>query len=220
MKRLESNLLNMVLVLTISALFAAGALAGVYMLTEEPIRLAKENKKQEALKVVLPEFTCLSEPEIVNDLVVVKAYNNDEFVGAAVESSAVGFSGEIKLIVGFDAEGKIVNYSVLEQYETPGLGTKIVDWFKTDKNRQNICGLNPSQVNFTVDKDGGDIDAITASTISSRAFLAAVQAAYQAYTNNPDYVDSYSGASAQADALPCDTDSLQTTLPDSINKNF
>jgi len=124
------------------------------------------------------------------------------------------------LIVGFDAEGKIVNYSVLEQYETPGLGTKIVDWFKTDKNRQNICGLNPSQVNFTVDKDGGDIDAITASTISSRAFLAAVQAAYQAYTNNPDYVDSYSGASAQADALPCDTDSLQTTLPDSINKNF
>lgn len=220
MKRLESNLLNMVLVLTISALFAAGALAGVYMLTEEPIRLAKENKKQEALKVVLPEFTCLSEPEIVNDLVVVKAYNNDEFVGAAVKSSAVGFSGEIKLIVGFDAEGKIVNYSVLEQYETPGLGTKIVDWFKTDKNRQNICGLNPSQVNFTVDKDGGDIDAITASTISSRAFLAAVQAAYQAYTNNPDYVDSYSGASAQADALPCDTDLLQTTLPDSINKNF
>lgn len=89
MKRLESNLLNMVLVLTISALFAAGALAGVYMLTEEPIRLAKENKKQEALKVVLPEFTCLSEPEIVNDLVVVKAYNNDEFVGAAVKSSAV-----------------------------------------------------------------------------------------------------------------------------------
>lgn len=220
MKRLESNLLNMVLVLTISALFAAGALAGVYMLTEEPIRLAKENKKQEALKVVLPEFTCLAEPEIVNDLILVKAYNNDEFVGAAVESSAVGFSGEIKLIVGFDAEGKIVNYSVLEQYETPGLGTKIVDWFKTDKNRQNICGLNPSQVNFTVDKDGGDIDAITASTISSRAFLAAVQAAYQAYANNPDYVDSYSGASAQADALPCDTDSLQTTLPDSINKKF
>ncbi len=197
MKRLESNFPNMALSLTVIALVAAGALAWVHGITEEPISQAKEQKKEQAIQNVLPPYTRTDAPEIVNDLSVIRAYNDSVFVGAAVETSSAGFNGTIKVMVGFDAEGKIVNYSVLEQAETPGLGTKMVDWFKTKKNKQDIRGINPSEVNFTVTKDGGDIDAITAATISSRAFLLAVKNAYNAYAGNAQ-ADGNSGASAQA----------------------
>ncbi len=185
----------MALVLTIISLVAAGALAAVYTLTVEPIAQAKAQKEEQAVRDVLPPYT-RTETDSVNGLALVRAYNGDTFVGAAVKTEETGFGGAVKLMVGFDAQGKIVNYSVLEQTETPGLGTKMVDWFKTDKNHQNICGLNPSEVNFTVSKDGGDIDAITAATISSRAFLNAVRKAYNAYADNPQ-ADGISGASAQ-----------------------
>ncbi len=195
MEQLKSNFLNMALVLTIISLVAAGALAAVYTLTVEPIAQAKAQKEEQAVRDVLPPYT-RTETDSVNGLALVRAYNGDTFVGAAVKTEETGFGGAVKLMVGFDAQGKIVNYSILEQTETPGLGTKMVDWFKTDKNHQNICGLNPSEVNFTVSKDGGDIDAITAATISSRAFLNAVRKAYNAYADNPQ-ADGISGASAQ-----------------------
>lgn len=192
--KLKSNFKNMVLVLTVITLVAAGAVGSVYSLTETPIAQAKQAKQEAAIKEVLPPFDKLDEPETTNDITIIRAYNGGQFVGAAVEAgSRNGFSGAIKIMVGFDVEGTIVNYAVLQQAETPGLGTKMVDWFKTDKNRQNIKGLNPATANLTVSKDGGDIDAITASTISSRAFLEAVRAAYAAYSNTPD---AHSGASA------------------------
>ena len=221
MKQLESSFLNMAVVLTVITLIAAGALASMYTLTEEPIRLAKEQKKEQALKDVLLPYTRLDEPDTINGLAIVRAYNGDAFVGAAVESSANGFGGTIKVMVGFDQDGKIVNYSVLEQSETPGLGTKMVDWFKTKKGNQDIRQLNPSEVNFTVNKDGGDIDAITAATISSRAFLKAVSDAYAVYAEQ-HAADGTSGASPQAATMNPDsliTDSLavdSTLLKDTI----
>ena len=89
-----------------------------------------------------------------------------------------GFGGEIRVIVGFDTEGKLLNYSVLQHAETPGLGAKMQEWFRTDKNRQSVLGRNLSDGELKVTKDGGDVDAITASTITSRAFLNAVNRAY------------------------------------------
>ena len=95
MKQLESNFLNMALVLTVVSLIAAGALASMFTLTEEPIRLAKKQKQEQALKDVLPEYTRLEEPDTINGLAIVRAYNGDVFVGAAIESSANGFSNAI-----------------------------------------------------------------------------------------------------------------------------
>ncbi|MGN0187635.1 MAG: RnfABCDGE type electron transport complex subunit G [Paludibacteraceae bacterium] len=222
MERLKSNFLNMALSLTVIALVAAGALAWVYTITKEPISLAKEQKKEQAIKDVLPEYTRTDAPDTINGLSVVRAYNNDTFIGAAVETSGNGFGGTIRLMVGFDADGNICNYSVLEQAETPGLGTKMVDWFKTAKNKQDVRGLNPGKVNFTVNKDGGDIDAITAATISSRAFLLAVRNAYNAYSENPQ-ADGLSGASQQAHAVDTTaTDSVAATVAidtDSVSPN-
>lgn len=205
MAKLESSFKNMVLVLTGITLFAAVTLASVYTLTEKPIAEAKKAKQENAIKEVLPAFDTLAAADTVSldglgDFVLYKAYQGDnQFVGAAVESfSNNAFGGSIRVMIGFDAEGSIVDYSVLEQKETPGLGTKMVDWFKTDKNRQNIKGLNPATANLTVAKDGGDVDAITAATISSRAFLEAVRNAYAAYAGNPS-ADGMSGATPVAE---------------------
>ena len=202
--KLESNFKNMVLVLTLISLIAAGVLGAVYTLTEAPIQQAKTAKQQQAIQQVLTPFDRL-ENEIVNGLAVYRAYQNESFIGAAVEASANGFGGEIKIMVGFDPQGNIIDYAVLQQAETPGLGTKIVDWFKTDKNNQNIKGKNPATNNLTVGKDGGEVDAITAATISSRAFLQAVENAYNAYANNEEAPNAITGATVVNDTLNATT---------------
>ena len=197
----------MTLVLTGNVLFAGFVLGSMFALTKEPIDAAKANILQKAIREVLPAFVHLKEPETVKiagsgTFIVHRAFDqNHNFVGAAVESSSKkGFSGEIKVMVGFDNEGNIVNYSVLEQKETPGLGTKMVDWFKpvakSEKSllekmvgyevkpverKSSVIGKNPERNKLSVTKDGGEIDAITAATISSRAFLETVQSAYEVY---------------------------------------
>ena len=170
----------MVLSLVIISVVAAGALAGVYLLTLEVINAQKAAKQQEAILAVLPQGVTISETEEVDGLTVYRATLNGEPAGAAVETQADGFGGVQKIMVGFEADGTIHDYVVLEHQETPGLGDKIVDWFKnSDKAGQNIIGRKAGA--FQVSKDGGDVDAITAATISSRAFLNAVNKAYVAF---------------------------------------
>ncbi|GAB7088207.1 RnfABCDGE type electron transport complex subunit G [Marinifilum fragile] len=188
----ESTFINMVLVLLIVTLVASAALGGLYELTKEPIAAAKLAKKLKAIKEVVPEFDNNPSEEMYSvemptgDLLeFYPAKKGDELVGTAVKTFTTnGFSGYIWIMVGFKPDGTINNYSVLEHKETPGLGTKMADWFKpTDpaKAKASVINKNPGKTNFTVSKDGGDIDAITAATISSRAFLDAVQTAYKEY---------------------------------------
>lgn len=192
MKKLTSNFKNMVVVLSGITLFSALTLASVYKLTKEPIAQSKIARQQDAIKKVLPTFDHIADPiefsSGVETSKVFKAFNkNNEFIGAAVESSSNnGFSGKIVIMIGFDKDGNILDYSVLQQNETPGLGTKMLEWFKTDKGKQNILGKNAGSANLTVSNDGGEIDAITAATISSRAFLFAVRNAYAAFSSNQD----------------------------------
>ena len=188
MAKLQSSFKNMALSLTCIALVAAGALAGVYMLTMAPIEAAMKAKQEAAIMQVLPEVEGLqvAEAEKVEGVTLYKAYVGEEWIGTAVEASTEGntnmpFGGTFRLMVGFDKVGNVVNYVVLEQAETPGLGALMTTWFKNaDKPGQNILGKNPATTEFGVSKDGGDVDAITASTITSRAFLEVVVKAYNA----------------------------------------
>lgn len=204
MAKLESSFKNMVLVLTTITVVATVALSSVYSLTKEPIAASKKAKKENAIKEVLPSGVKIKQTDtiyiegIIEPFLVYKAYSGNEFIGVAVQSfSKNGFNGEIKIMVGFDKEGNIINYSVLDQKETPGLGDKMGTWFKTEKGNQNIRGLNGTKNNLTVTKDGGEVDAITAATISSRAFLESIRYAYIAYTQNYDIA---SGATAMSDS--------------------
>lgn len=188
MKKLESSFKNMVIVLTSVAVLSGSLLGFMNEATREPIEQAKAKNLSSAIATIVPGFTDAS--VVTADTldvdgtqyVINKVTNGEEFVGAAVESSSAnGFSGVITILVGFDANGNITDYSVLSHAETPGLGSKMDVWFKTDKNKQSIVGMNPGNTPLSVTKDGGNVDAITASTITSRAFLAAVNSAYTAY---------------------------------------
>ena len=205
MKKLESSLMNMVLVLTLVAVIMGGILAYVNHLTEGPIAEQKEKALADGIKAVM---AC-------NDLKVAKtdevkqndskgkemtftvyqiqnAQGND--LGAAVESTTMGFGGDLKVLVGFDPEGKILGYTLLEHAETPGLGAKADKWFQKDQ-KGDIIGKDPKEP-LTVSKDGGQVDAITASTITSRAFLLAINNAYKAYKATPA-TDGETGATKQ-----------------------
>lgn len=193
----------MFLSLTLICIITSGLLAATYQYTAGPIAETEAKALQAAIKEVTPEFDNDPVAESFKvespdgyELLIYPAQKGGETVGAAVESSTKnGFSGLIRIIVGFDKEGKILNYSVLQHSETPGLGAKMDQWFKTDKNKQSIIGRSLASGPLSVSKDGGDVDAITASTISSRAFLEAVNRAYNAYAG----IDAETGATPQND---------------------
>jgi len=203
MVKLESTFKNMVLVLCGISIFSAGALGLVYNLTLEPIKAAELAKQESAIKEVVPNFNNLPVKEKYalvtpdgDSLMCFPAKLNGKLTGAAIESfSNKGFHGEIRVMVGLDPNGKILNYSVIHHTETPGLGSKMNEWFRMDKNKQNILGLDPGKDKVWVSKDGGDVDAITAATISSRAFLDAIDRAYRSFmaARNKD-VDAHSSA--------------------------
>ena len=191
----------MVLSLTGFSVVAGALLGWVNSVTAEPIAQANAKALSDAIAVVIPGFdnNPAESPETVEidgaTYKVYKATKGGEFIGAAVESSANGFGGALTVLVGFDKEGNIIDYSLLSHAETPGLGSKAADWFKKG-GKGDITGKNPGEQPLVVNKDGGQIDAITASTITTRAFLLAVNNAYAAYKNQN--VDTTSGATQQA----------------------
>lgn len=203
MAKLKSTLPNMLLSLTGICLIAGAILAGVNAFTAGPIAVAKAAALEEAIKAVAPEFDNKPTEEAYmavtadgDSLKIYPAKKGDETVGGAVESNTLkGFGGEIKVIVGFDMKGTILNYSVLEHAETPGLGAKMQEWFRMDKGQQSILGRAVPADGLKVAKDGGDVDAITAATISSRAFLNAVNRAYSAFAG----VDGLTSATPSSD---------------------
>lgn len=191
----------MFLSLSIICLTVAVLLAQVNKMTAEPIAAAKAMKLQNAIKEVVPAFDNdpVAEAYLMPDgkgdsLLVYPARMGETIVGYALNSSSNnGFSGTIQLMVGFDMEHRILNYAVLQHAETPGLGSKMTEWFKnTDKPSQSVIGRDLSKGALVVSKDGGEVDAITASTITSRAFMEAVNKAYAVYSESKG--DGLSGA--------------------------
>lgn len=69
-------------------------------------------------------------------------------MGAAVESTTGGFGGDVKVLVGFDTEGKILGYTILQASETPGLGAKAATWFQKD-GKGSVIGMTPRMVTST-----------------------------------------------------------------------
>jgi electron transport complex protein RnfG len=179
----ESTFLSMVLTLLVVTAVAALALGGVYELTKEPIALAKKKKQEAAIKMVLPAFDHLRSEKVPSydggdSLLFTYATKDGKPVGVAVNSySDEGFSGRVEVMVGFLPDGTIHNTAVMAHKETPGLGTKMVE----PSFKDQFKGKNPKNFKLKVAKDGGEVDAITAATISSRAFTDAVDRAYKTF---------------------------------------
>ena len=223
MKRLESSFKNMVLVLTIISLVAAGLLAYINKVTQEPIAAISEANQQNGIKSVLgidaDEAVTVDATEKDGFQIFAVTHADGTPAGTAVQSTdKSGFGGDLVVLVGFADNGDIKGYEVMQHAETPGLGARAGEWFRTAsaseaKNvngftrvvlgnpdpagNHNIIGMNPGKSNFSVSKDGGDVDAITASTITSRAFLRAVNNAYKTFQG--EVADAETGASPKVD---------------------
>ena len=204
MEKLKSSITNMALVLTGVAVITGGILAYVNHVTSGPIAQQKEKALANGIKAVMGggELNVAKTDTVrQNDangkettfIIYQTQDKQKKDLGAAVESTTQGFGGNLKILVGFDPDGNILGYTLLEHAETPGLGAKADKWFRKGF-KGDIIGKNPKE-ELVVTKDGGKVDAITASTITSRAFLLAVNNAYKAYKATP--VDALSGASQQ-----------------------
>ncbi|WP_298886634.1 RnfABCDGE type electron transport complex subunit G [uncultured Porphyromonas sp.] len=213
MKKLPSTLPNMILSLGIICLIIAGILALVNVATKDTIAQAETKAKVEAIKEIVPAFdnnpyeeqdtvALESEPR---PLIVYPAMQGGQPVGYAIETyTDAGFAGHIDIMVGFDMQSQIVGFKVLKHEETPGLGAKIQEWFTSPAPNadliRDVRGLDMSQASpLKVSKDGGKVDAITAATISSRAFIDALERAYRVYQS----VVGEGGSTAQPTESSC-----------------
>lgn len=181
----------MILSLGVIGLVAGGLLGGMYAITKNPIANAEKKQLTESIAEVAPVFDNSPEEDMDTvkidgkDFIVYPAMENGKLQGAAVLGYTMeGFSGEVAILCGFDADGNVKDYRVIRHAETPGLGAKMEEWFHDPTGARSVIGKNPSVQNFYVTKDkekNGEIDAITAATISSRAFLGVMRNAYMAY---------------------------------------
>ena len=211
----QSSFKNMTICLLAICLVCSGLLAGVYALTKAPIEDASKAKNEAAIKEVLPEEVAKIEEERTIDVEgVTYTYNlaydeQGNTVGCAINVAPVGFGGPIVIKVGFKVDSKtgqnlVWNTKVLSHAETPGLGAKCSEPAFADQFK----GLDPAQKKLSVTKDGGDIDAITASTITSRAFVNGVATAVNvlsAIAGTPMLIDTATGASSAEWTAPADT---------------
>ena len=187
-KKKESTLINMLVALLVITAVSGGVLGLVYGMTKDAIAEVDQKKNEAAIKAVLPLENVTYQADTLKynyegselSFPCTLAYDaNGIFQGAAVKTSEGGFGGKIDMMVGFLADGTIKGTSVLSHSETPGLGANM-----TGKFKDQFVDKNPANYKLIVTKDGGDVDAITAATITSRAFSKAVDKAYQAFEAN------------------------------------
>lgn len=185
----KSSFLNMFLALVLVTLTASIALGFVYQMTKEPIAQAKLRKKVKAIEAVIPseksfENNPLEERFVIaakgpiDTLECYPAISEEQLMGTAIKTyCSNGYSGYIWLMVGFLPDGVIYNIEVLEHKETPGLGTKMLN----PEFKGQFVGKNLDAFNEKVKKDGGEVDALSGATITSRAYGSALKKAHNAY---------------------------------------
>jgi len=194
MSKKESTFLNMTISLFVITVIAGVSLGFINDITKGPKAKAKLERKVNAIKQVLPEFNnnpleqvkLIKSDKAKDSIEIYAGMMDDKPIGTAViGSSEKGYSGLVKIMVGFNPDGSIKNIVVLEQKETPGLGTKM----KGEKFMRQFRGKKPSEFNLKPKKDGGDIDALAGATITTRAFGEATQLAHDVFIEtNPSKI--------------------------------
>lgn len=191
------DILRLIGALTIISGVAGLLLAVTNNVTRGPITVAAQKEMDRSLCVVLPPFTntpstdCVTIPVNNKPWVFYIARSNNVVSGVAVVSeSSRGYGGVIRVLIGLQTSGEIYGVRILEQHETPGLGTKIEEW----NFLRQFIGRGASGTQWAVTKDQGDIDAITGATISSRAVIETIRNALEVFSQNKGVL---SGISAQ-----------------------
>lgn len=192
MATIKSSFVNLLLTLTIVTLVAGLSLGYVYQWTKEPIAQAQMAKQLKAIESVVKGYDnnpVLEKYKVVtpdgkDSLEFFPARKGEELIGMAIKTrSGKGYSGDIFIMVGFNMAGDIQNIFVIDHKETPGLGSKMT----SPSFVNQFLNKNPEQINLKVKKDGGDVDAITGATISSRAYSEAIQLAFDTFKSSMEH---------------------------------
>jgi len=192
MATIKSSFLNLVLTLTIVTLVAGLSLGYVYQWTKEPISQAQMAKQLKAIESVVTGYDNnpvlekykVATPDGKDSLEFFPARKGGELIGVAIKTrSGKGYSGDIFIMVGFNLTGEIQNIFVIEHKETPGLGSKMT----APAFVNQFLGKNPDHMKLRVKKEGGDVDAITGATISSRAYSEAIQLAFDTFKSSSNH---------------------------------
>ena len=171
-------ILRISLTLLVITAVVAALLAGVNAITAPIIAKANEAKTQEAINAVLPGG---GDSVAFNDAtgLVTNVYASD--TGYAVQVTPSGFDGEIDMMVGIDKDGKVLGISIISHTETAGLGAvAAANNAKGEAFREQFVGMSGS---VAVSKDGGEVDALTGATITSRAICDGINAALDCVEN-------------------------------------
>ena len=158
------NKASPIILLTIVVTICVSLLTYVDSITRDKIAAQEDETVKSLLATMFPE---MSRYELENEIYTI--YVEDEKLGYAFIAVGKGYGGDINIMVGLEKDTSIKQISIISQEETPGLGTRIADPPFTDQ----FIGLDVNDV--ILSRDGGKIDALTSSTISSSAVVEAVR---------------------------------------------
>lgn len=159
-----------VLVLFIISLLSASLIAAVFVLTKPKIANIKKQILLDSAKLVMPAGNLKISYDENTKVFTAIDKDNTSIAKAFITETHKGYSGLISILMGVDNTCKITGFKIMESKETPGLGTKATQ----AKFKNQFKGKTIKNFNFKVKKDGGDVDAITAATITSRAVTEAL----------------------------------------------
>ena len=180
MLNIVKDALKMGIVLLVTCVIAAGALAQVYSVTKVIIEKNEKEAEEKKKRDVLPSAARFEDKDINGKKYILGYDAEEKIVGGIYKAAPKGYSGPIKITVGVATDNSVtaVVITKLDQTETPGLGTnvtkpKFLNQFKGRKGNE-----------LKLKKDSGAIDAITAATISSRAVANGVKDGWEQYIND------------------------------------
>ncbi len=188
MSKKKQGPIKPIVTLVVIACLSAFILGYVHDITLEPIRKAKDNQELAAIAEVVGEFDNnpfaekmkITTKNKKHKLTMYPARQNGALTSVAIKAyTNTGFGGRIEIMAGFNVDGSIKNFKVISSHETPGLGTKVDE----PKFKEQFKGFYPRRQVLKVKQDGGEIDAVTAATVSSRAVLKALERAFDAFSN-------------------------------------
>jgi len=171
-----------------------------------PPRLSDNDPLSDTIVVTAPDSLGTSRP-----VTIYRARRAGEVTAVAIRTVAPGYRGPIELLVALDCDGTLIGVRVLRHEETPGLG----DAFEKREPQwlERFPGLSlsdPPQQRWTVKRDGGDFDALTGATITSRAIVTAVRRALEYHQRHRARI---CGAPVPPDRSPATAASPANVLP-------
>ncbi|MDP2913572.1 MAG: RnfABCDGE type electron transport complex subunit G [Candidatus Omnitrophota bacterium] len=167
-----NQLIKFGLILGVICLAATLVLAVTYEITKPKIEQQMKMEIEAALKTIIPEADSFTEKK-VDDIDYFEATKNAILAGYCIKAVGTGYSGYMRIVVGIDTAGTIKGVKVLEHQETPGLGSKINEIRRGEKDAWFLRQFIGRQGKAVAIKK--DIDAITGATISSKAVTDAIR---------------------------------------------